>query len=529
VRSRICFKTAVCLVLVALTLGVFIQTRNHQFLHFDDPLYVTENPHVKEGLTGRNIAWAFTTFAASNWHPLTWLSHMLDVEFFGVNPGAHHLVNTLLHTINAMLLFFVLARLTGAPGCSAFVAALFAVHPLHVESVAWISERKDLLSTLFGFLMIWAYGWYSAKPSVKRHSLVGVLFVLSLLSKPMWVTAPFLLLLLDLWPLQRLKGSPSEVDPSCLPVPQFPLPHLLTEKIPLLLLSAASSVITVVAQSRGGALNSLERLSLGARIENVFISYGRYLGKTFWPSALAAYYPQAQAGPPAWQVVGALLLLLAITVLALRQVRTMPWLPVGWFWFLGTLVPVIGLVQVGSQAIADRYTYLPIIGIFIAVAWSAERIARGAPRMKVAMRLAAIVIVVMFSVVTFRQVGYWKDQESLFRHAIAVTQENGRAHHILSQDLAVKGKIEEALFHAREAVRLDPNNARAHKNLGYMLYRVGMVDEAIAEFQRAISLQPDYAEAHGNLAIAYSRKGWTDLARQEMLLERKFGAAQRVD
>jgi tetratricopeptide (TPR) repeat protein len=267
-------------------------------------------------------------------------------------------------------------------------------------------------------------------------------------------------------------------------------------------------------------------LGLGARIESAFVSYARYLGKTFWPSALAAYYPQTDGGPPAWQVIGACLLLLAITMLVLWKVRAMPWLGVGWFWFLGTLVPVIGLVQVGSQAMADRYTYLPITGVFIAIAWGAERITRSAPRTKVALRMAAIVIVVMLSVVTFRQISYWHDQESLFRHTIAVTKDNGRAHHILSQALAVEGKFEEALFHARESVRFDPNNPRAHKNLGYMLYRVGMVDEAIAEFQRTISLQPDYAEAHGNLAIAYGRKGWTDQARQEMLLERKLRAAQ---
>ncbi len=519
-------KAILCVVLFALTLGVFMQTSHYQFLYFDDPLYVTDNPHVKEGLTIQNISWAFTTATASNWHPLTWLSHMIDVDLFGLKPGAHHLMNVLLHAINAVLLFLVLLRLTGAAGCSAFVAALFAVHPLHVESVAWVSERKDILSTLFGFPMLSAYGRYAARPGIKRYVLVATLLVLSLLSKPMWVTAPFLLLLLDFWPLQRVKGPPLTIDSACPLAPQFRLARLVAEKVPLLILSAASSIITVVAQDRGGSLNSLERFSLGARVSNALVSYVRYLGKTFWPSGLAAYYPQAEAGPPAWQVVGAILLLFAITILVLRQVRQMPCLAVGWFWFLGTLVPVIGLVQVGSQAMADRYTYLPIIGIFIAVAWGAERVSRSARWLGASLHVASIVTIAALSVVTFRQIGYWHDQESLFRHAIAVTEDSGRAHHVLSQGLVAKGKLEEALFHAREATRLDPNNARTHKNLGYILYRNGMLDEAIVEFQRAIALQPDYAEAHGNLAIAYGKKGWAGLAMREMLLERKLQAAK---
>ena len=512
--------------LFIVTLAVFSQTGNHQFIHFDDPLYVTDNPHVKEGLTIRNIAWAFTTTTASNWHPLTWLSHMVDVDLFGLNPGAHHLVNVLLHAINAVILFLVLSRLTGAPGCSAFVAALFAVHPLHVESVTWVSERKDLLSTLFGFLMLWAYGRHTAKPGPGRYTIVALFFLMSLLSKPMWVTAPFLLLLLDFWPLQRLKGSPLTIDPACPPAPQFSLARLVREKVPLLLLSGASSLITVVAQDRGGSLYSLDRLSLGARIGNALVSYGSYLAKTFWPASLAAYYPQTETGPATWHLVGSILLLLGITGIVVRQARAMPWLAVGWLWFLGTLVPVIGIVQVGSQAMADRYTYLPITGLFIAVAWGAQRFVRSAPFLRAPLRVAGILTIAVLAAITFQQVGYWRDHESLFRHAIAVTGDNPRAHHILSQGLAVKGKLAEALFHADESVRLDPNNARTHKNLGYMLYRAGMVDEAIVEIQRAIALQPDYAEAHGNLAIAYGKKGWTDLAMKEMLIERKLRAAK---
>ena len=518
-------QAILCAVIVALTLAVFLQAANHQFLYFDDPQYVTENPRVRGGLTIENALWAFTATYFSNWHPLTWLSHMLDVELFGLDPRAHHLVNVLLHTTNAVLLFLVLTRLTGAVWRSVFVAALFALHPLHVESVAWVSERKDLISTLFGFLMLWAYWRYALRPGAGRYAAVAAFFVLSLLCKPMWVTAPFLLLLLDLWPLRRLKGFRLNAAPESPPAPQSSLTRLLIEKVPLLLLSAASSAIAIVAQERGGALNSLDRLDLGARVGNALVSYALYLAKTFWPAGLAAYYPLADGGPASWQAAGAGLLLASITALALWRMRAMPWFAVGWFWFLGTLVPVIGLVQVGSQAMADRYTYLPLTGVFIAVAWGLERFGRGRDWIQVPLKVGGVVIIAALSVVTFRQIGYWQDHETLFRHAIAVTVNNGRAHHILSQGLTVNGKLDEALSHARESVRLDPNNPRAHKNLGYILYRLGRLDEAIAAFQHAIALQPDYAEAHGNLAIAYGKKGLTELAIQEMRIERSLRTA----
>jgi protein O-mannosyl-transferase len=519
-------KILVCFALFILTLSVFEQTGDHKFIHFDDPLYITDNSIVREGITGKNIVWAFTTFAASNWHPLTWLSHMIDVDLFGLDPGMHHLVNVLLHGINTVILFLVLSALTGATRSSAFVAALFAVHPLHVESVAWVSERKDLLSTLFGFLMLWAYKRYAIRPRPGGYFVVVFFFALSLLSKPMWVTAPFLLLVLDFWPLQRLKVASHRTDSTCHPVPQLSMAHLAMEKVPLIVLSAVSSLIAVAAQNRGGSLYSLDRLGLGIRIENALVSYVRYLGKTFWPSGLAVYYPQVETGLPLWQIIGAVVLLLAITAVVLYHVRTMPWLSVGWFWFLGTLIPVIGIVQVGSQAMADRYTYFPIVGVFVAVAWGISRSALAAALNKVTFPVMALAILAILSAITFRQVGYWHDHESLFRHTIAVTKDNGRAHHLLSQGLASKGKYDEAVSHARESVRLDPNNPRSHKNLGYMLYRAGMLGDAIAEFEKAISLQPDYAEAHGNLAIAYGKRGWTDLAMKEMLLERRLKAAQ---
>ena len=510
------------------TLALYARVAGHQFLFFDDDRYVTANARVLGGLSWDGVRWAFGTFDVANWHPLTWLSHMLDVQLFGPSAGAHHLVNAVLHAVNAGLLLLVLSRMTGAPGPSLLVAALFAVHPLHVESVAWVSERKDLLSTLFGLLMLGAYAGYARRPGPWRYLLVALSLAASLLAKPMWVTAPFLLLLLDLWPLQRLEGSSVAADDRCPPLPGQSSWRLVTEKLPLLALSAASSAMAVAAQRGSGALMSLEEAGLGERLANALVSYIRYLWKTLWPAGLSPFYPRLAGGIPGWQVAGAAVLLLALSALALRRLRSSPWLLVGWLWFLGTLVPVIGLVQVGSQAMADRYTYLPVVGLFVAVAWEGARLAASwGERGRRAARLAGWAAVGLLSALAFRQIGLWRDHETIFRHAIAVDRDNGRAHLVLSQGLAARGRYPEALLHAQEAVRLEPWYARAHKNLGFVLYRTGLVDEAIAAFRQAIALQPDFAEAHGNLAIAYGKKGWTEEAMREMQLERQLSARQR--
>ncbi len=352
-------------------------------------------------------------------------------------------------------------------------------------------------------------------------------FALSLLSKAMWVTAPFLLLLLDFWPLGRVEGSPQDAAPAAPPVPRRPLARLVVEKLPLLVMSAAAATAAMLAQLRGGAVDTLEHVGFVARAANAIVAYGRYLAKAFWPSAQSALYPLAPDGPPGWQVAGAAVLLAGITALAIRHAKTMPWNAVGWAWYLGTLVPVIGIVQLGSEAMADRYTYLPLVGIFVAVAWTADRLVREAPRGAVnALGAGAIAVVVILCVLTVRQVGTWRDQESLFRQAVAITG-SGRAHHILSQALLVSGKLDEAAVHAREAARLDGANPRAHKNLGFVLYRLGQVDDAIVELRRAVALHPDYAEAHANLAIAYGKKGWTDQAMHEMALSMKLRAAEQ--
>jgi tetratricopeptide (TPR) repeat protein len=501
------------------TVALYARVAHHAFLFYDDVLYVTQNPVVRAGLTVDGVAWAFRTLHAWNWHPLTWLSHMLDVELFGLAPGAHHLVNVALHAANAAILLVVLARMTGAPWRSALVAALFAVHPLHVESVAWVAERKDVLSTLFGLLALGAYARYARRASPGGYTLVALALTASLLAKPMWVTAPFLLLLLDVWPLGRLRppgwaGAEGGAT--------IPLRRAVLEKVPLLALSAASCAVTLLAQTKGGATESLD-VALGTRLANATVSYARYLGATVWPSPLSPYYPYDGARLPAWEVAAAAAGLVAITALALRRTRTCPALAVGWLWFLGTLVPVIGLVQVGAQGRADRYTYLPSIGLFLAIAWAIPEVAG---RRRAAVAAAAAAAVVALSAVAWRQIGFWSDHVTLFQHAVGVTRDNAVAHLVLSQGLAEGGDLRAALVHAREAARLDPRNARARKNLGYVYYRLGLVDESIDELRAAVALAPDYAEAHGNLGIAYGRKGLIREAMEELAAELRLRSAQ---
>jgi hypothetical protein len=452
---------------------------------------------------------------------------MLDVQLFGLDPGAHHLVNAALHAVNAALLLLVLARITGAPLRSAAAALLFAIHPLRVESVAWAAERKDVLSASFGLLMIAAYAGYARRPSLRRYAVVLAAFAASLMSKPTWVTAPFLLLLLDVWPLQRLGAAGAPRDPRCPAAPTTPVRILLLEKLPLLALSAASSAITLVAQRRGGAVMSLEHLGLDERIANALVSCVRYLGKHAWPSPLAALYPMPAGGWSAAEVVGAAALLATVTGALLWNLRRWPWAAVGWCWFLGTLVPVVGLVQVGSQAMADRYTYLPGMGLAVAVVWSVAHVLEPLEkRGRIAGVAATVSAAAALSLVTVRQVALWKDQETVFRHAIAVTEGNGRAHLILSQSLLETARPLEALVHAREAVRLDPFNPRAHKNLGYVLFRAGLLEESVAALEQAIAIDPDYAEAHGNLAIAYGKLGRFEDAAREMRAEQRLRATR---
>ncbi|MGD8995253.1 MAG: tetratricopeptide repeat protein [Syntrophobacterales bacterium] len=495
----------VYLVLIFVTLVVFHQLPSHDFINLDDDILVYENPHVHAGLNKEGIAWAFTTFEAYNYHPLTWLSHMLDCELFGLRPGMHHLTNLLFHLMNTALLLFVLRRMTGALWRSGFVAALFALHPLHVESVAWVAERKDLLSAFFWFLSIWAYARYTERPGLNRYLPVLLFFSLGLLAKPMVVTLPFVLLLLDFWPLGRTQFHQAGTDnrPLQQKVSVF---RLVWEKIPLFALAAISIVVTFAAQQQGGALKSLEAFPLTTRIANALISYLSYIGKMIWPHNLAVYYPHS-GSIPVWQAAGAGLTLICVTVLVIWIARKRPYLAVGWLWYLGTLVPVIGLVQVGSQAMADRYTYLPLVGLFIALAWGVPCLFAGWRHRQSMLAILATIVLVSFTVCTWLQLRHWQNSITLFQHTLQVTTNNHFAHNNLGVALAQDGRLNEAISHYSEALRLKPGAFEVHNNLANALAAQGSVNEAIQHYFEALRLEPDYDKAHNNLGNVLAGTG----------------------
>src|SRR5512139_2157727 len=493
-----------CVALIAVTLGVFLQTGDHGFITFDDPGYVTDNPRVKGGVTGGNVGWAFSATAMSNWHPLTWLSHMADVELFGLSPRGHHLVSVFLHVASTALLFFFLAEITGFPWRSLFVAALFALHPLHVESVAWVAERKDVLSGFFWFLTLLLYAGYVKRGGTARYLLALLSFAAWLMAKPMLVTLPVVLLLLDYWPLRR-----------------SPLGSLVKEKIPFFALSAASSVITVIAQKQSGAMKTLDAIPLGSRIGNAVIAYAKYIGKMFWPADLAMLYP-FPGSIPLWQVSVALLLLVLFSALAFGYLRRHPYLVTGWFWFLATLVPVIGIVQVGGQSMADRYAYLPLTGLFLVLAWGIGDLSQGLPSRREVLAVLAAGVVAASAAATWRQIGYWRDNLTLYRHTLEVTTGNYQILNHYGIALAREGRLDEAIDQYLASLKIDPNRPATHNNLGIAYFRKGMVDHAILRFQMAIALNPDYAEAHTNLGIAYGKKGWIQQAAEEISMGMKL-------
>ncbi|MBI4559620.1 MAG: tetratricopeptide repeat protein [Candidatus Hydrogenedentes bacterium] len=492
-----------CAFLVALTLVAYSQVSRLGFVNFDDDEYVTDNSHVQAGLTPANVWWAFTTGTNSNWHPLTWLSHMLDVSLFGLNPVGHHFTSLVLHLVNTALLYWLLRRMTGERGLSAVVAALFAVHPLHVESVAWVAERKDVLSTMFWFLTTLAYVRYVEKPDWGRYGVVVGLFALGLMAKPMLVTLPFTLLLLDYWPLQRVVA----ITPAAEGGRYRNFGHLIIEKIPLFVLAAASCVITYLVQRGGGAMTSSTNIALPTRVGNAVVAYANYLGKALWPHGLAAYYPHLGPELRWWMLIGPLLVLILTTALVLWRRRAQPYLPVGWFWYLGALVPVIGLVQVGEQAMADRYTYVPVIGPFIMAVWGINDVLRRSPRHRHWGVLLAAPVLLAFSVVTWIQVGYWRDSETLFRHALAVTDRNHVAHTNLGELLLTRDKNDEAIEHLRKAVEINPRNEVAWNNLGSGLLKTGQIDEAAVYLSRALEVRPNYFNAHCLLGMALTKQG----------------------
>jgi Flp pilus assembly protein TadD len=521
------------LLLVAATLAIYWPVVSFDFVHLDDPVYVSENPQVLGGLSWANVRWAFSTVEGGSWHPLTWLSLLLDGQFFGRKPGGYHAVNVLLHGINTLLLFGLLRQMTGAVWRSAAVAALFALHPLHVESVAWISERKDVLSTAFWLLTLWAYAQYAARRGLAGDQAgrpaVGAgrwyvatfgLFVLGLMSKPMLVTVPFVMLLLDYWPLARFgrrpSGCPTGSPDRVAPVSQLgygfslsALPGLLWEKMPFFALSAVASAVTIWAQQKSEAVVSLQSMSLTWRGVNAVVAYARYLGKTFWPVDLAVFYPHQQT----WDVllvVVAGALLVGLSVLMLRFGRRCPYLITGGFWFVGTLVPVIGLVQVGAQSMADRYTYVPLIGLFIALVWGAGALATTWPEgsgLRRAVGLAAGLVLMACALRTAGQLRYWQNSETLFRHALAVTQQNAVAHGSLGSFLVAQGRFEEAAEQSRLSLAINPESTEALNNLGLACAGLGRWDEAVASHRAALRLKPADASALNSLGLALANQG----------------------
>ena len=499
-------RTAVALLGLLLflsTLALYYPALQNGFVNYDDPAYVTSNVHVQQGLTARNLAWAFTSTADANWHPLTRISHMLDAQLFGLAPTGHHAQSVLWHALNVVLLFLLLAKTTGYLGRSALVAGLFAVHPLNVESVAWVAERKTVLSTFFWLLALAAYGWYAKRPRAGRYLLVALLFALGLMAKPMVITLPFALLLVDFWPLQRF--------------PATPISKLVLEKIPLLALSAGSAAITVYAQRVGGAVGSTQLLPMAMRIKNAIYSYLIYMEKAVWPSGLAVFYPHPEGSLALWKVLGTSALLVAVTAV-FWHFREHRYLLGGWFWFLGTLVPVIGIVQVGRQAWADRYAYLPLWGLFVIGVWLASEGAARVSLSRAAQVAIAIVVLLGYSVMAHIQIGYWRNSYSLFTHAIQVTDGNPIAEGNLGSALMEMRRPDLAIAHVERAIRLMPTFSTAHYNLGILLQRQNELDGALREYQLALKYGSDgleVAQTHNNLGVLLNQLGRRDDAAAE--------------
>lgn len=546
--------------LVALTWLVLGQVVLFDFVDYDDPLYVTDNPHVMGGLEPANVRWALTTDRDLSWSPLMWISLMVDAEVFGVDPQGFHLTNLILHTLNVLLLYAVLLTLTQQIGPAAFVAALFAVHPLHVEVAAWVSERKELLAATFGLAALWAYARYADSGRWIWYTLALVAFAASLLSKQMWVTLPFVLLLLDYWPLRRVaskadvtkvtahdapngpSGSPrrkrgarmgtgTTISTQPAEIKRDPVRSLIWEKWPFFLLTILFCVAAFVAQTRGGSVRSLSQLSLQSRVLNAVTVYGIYIRKTFWPSDLAFFYRHPDEAVSLGGAGASLVVLLAITAWAGYEWRRRPFLIVGWLWYLGTLVPVIGFVQIGRQQMADRYTYLPSIGLSIAVVWGAcSLVPAGRFRPAILGTLGCLILVPMMWL-GWRQASYWRDSIALFSHALDVTTDNAVAHSGLAVALQAGRRLDESEFHHREAVRIEPDQATFHYNLAALLVEQGRSDEAIDEFQTAIELQPDSPLPYYQLGSLYYRQGDTqravELLRATIDVDPDFAEAHR--
>ena len=521
------YKYLIVILLIVFSFIAFGRILGNGFTNFDDNVYITENNHIKTGLNSETIKWAFSAVVSSNWHPLTLISHVLDWSLFGANASGHHLVNLLLHIGSVLLLFFFLNRTTKSLWPSAFVAALFALHPLRVESVAWAAERKDVLSMFFGMAALYAYALYVKEHKLSRYFLSLALFALGLMAKPILVTLPFVLMLLDYWPLgrwqkalgpvkvsaavsgrsEKKKTKQHKADSAKEKKISTPLASrspiirsLLWEKAPFVFLTIVSSIVTIWAQSKGGALVSVQKLPFSERVVNAIVSYVSYLGKIFWPVDLAVFYPYENS-LPSWQAFGAAFILLGISTAVIYFIKKVPFLFIGWFWYLGTLIPVIGLVQVGRQAMADRYTYLPSIGIGIMLAWGIIYLLPKEKLRKIILIPAAVIVLAVLTFLTWQQSGYWKNSIFLFNHTLESTKNNYMAHTNLGIALAAEGKIDEAVSHYRAALQIKPNDDTAHYNLANSLKKQGADEEAIAHYQEALRINPYYSKAHNNIGV----------------------------
>jgi len=532
----------ICLALAILTVITFWSLKDCGFINLDDNIYVYENASVQSGLNWNSIGQAFSSelTKVGHWHPLTWLSWMLDYQIFGLNPQGFHLINLLFHVMNTLLLFLILRRMTKTLWPSAFVAALFAIHPLHVESVAWIAERKDVLSTFFWMLTLGAYSYYVESPGFRRYCFVFLFFALGLLAKPMLVTLPFVLLLLDYWPLRRFQErrpdhkvqteesklltsdkqkkkskkndvvtvkETLEVKKPAEPEYKWSLIYpLLREKVPLFVLVILSSLATYMAAQSAGAVTSIEKLPLGVRIGNAFISYIAYIGKMIWPSNLAVFYPYPK-GLILWQVIGSVLLLIAITLVVIWRAKKSPYLATGWLWYAGTLVPVIGIVQAGVQAMADRYTYISLIGLFIMVAWGLPELLKKWKYRKEILFTASALIILCLSIITWTQVGYWQNSISLFDHTLKVTDNNWFTYSSRGNTYYDLGNYQQAIEDYDRAIEIKPGYAEAYSNRGIAYHKLGNYKHAIADLSRAIEIKPGYAMAYNNRGNAYNVLG----------------------
>jgi protein O-mannosyl-transferase len=493
----------ICLLLLAAIFAVYGQVRGHEFVNYDDPDYVN-NAHVRNGLTPQSLTWAFTSVDFANWFPLTRISHLFDFQLFGLQSGPQHLTSVLLHAFSALLLFWLFKRMTGARWPSAFVALVFALHPLHIESVAWIAERKDVLSTLFLFLTLWAYLSYIGRPAVGRYSLMVLLFCAAVMSKPMVVTFPFVGLLLDVWPLRRFSAK------------------AVWEKAPLFAISIVAAMVTYLVQRQGGSVASFDEVPLALRAGNALVSYVAYIFQFIWPVNLAVFYPYS-AGTSPWPAIGAAVLLAGVTALALRGFRRRPYLAIGWFWYLGTIFPVLGLIQAGVQARADRYTYVPLIGISIMVAWGLADLCTRWPAAKSAVAGLGILAGLSWSYLTWLDLENWRDSVSLFQNAIRVTSNNYLAYNNLGVALRERGRTAEAMADFQEALRIRPHYAEAQNNLGEVLLVQGRLDEAAPYIQAALRGEPGSSEAHVNWATVLNKRGQHSEAAAE------YGAALELE